>query len=82
MGNWETILTGKALKEVLCQGNIFPIIKESNEYKTFDTAITYIQNHITGRMTWMSGVCNTDYQESFKRIMKEINRLNINSTAM
>lgn len=82
MGNWETIITGKALKEVLAQGNIFPMIKESTEYKTFDQAITYIQNHMTGKMKWCYGVCDTDYQESFKRIMKEINRLNINSTAI
>jgi hypothetical protein len=80
MGNWETIITGKALKEVLRQGNIFPIIQES-QYN-FETAITYIKNHITGKMMWCSGVCDTDYQESFKRIMKEANRLNINSTAM
>ncbi len=80
MGNWETILTGKALKEVLTQGNIYPMIQES-QYN-FETAITYIQNHMTGKMKWCYSVCDTDYQESFKRIMKEINRLNINSTAI
>lgn len=80
MGNWEILITGKALKEVLTQGNIFPIIKES-QYN-FDQAMTYIQNHITGKMQWCSTVCDTDYKESFRRIMKEMNRLNINSAVI
>jgi|GEM_PF-1280505 len=82
MGNWETIITGKALKEVLQQGYKFPMIKESAEYKTFEQAITIIKNHITGKMAWGTKACDTDYQEAFKRILKEMNRLNINSSAM
>ncbi len=82
MGNWETIITGKALVEVLQTGQKFPMIQESREYKIFDAAITVIKNHIAGTMRWCSGVCDTDYAESFKRIMKEINRLNTNSVAM
>jgi len=81
MGNWETIITGKALAEVLQDGQKFPIIQES-QYGTFEQAITIIKNHITGKMRWCSGVCDTDYQEAFKRILKEMNRVNINSSAM
>jgi hypothetical protein len=80
MGNWETIITGKALKEVLQNGQKFPLIQESKY--TFEQAITTIKNHITGKMIWCVGACDTDYQESFKRIMREINRLNVNVIAL
>lgn len=82
MGNWEVIITGRTLQEVLKeQGNIFSMVKES-QYQTFDAAITIIKNHITGKMSWGCGVCDTDYTESFKRIMKEMNRVNINSAVI
>ena len=81
MGNWETIITGRTLREVLReQGNIFSMVQESKY--TFDQAITTIKNHITGKMMWCVGACDTDYQESFKRIMREINRLNVNVIAL
>ena len=82
MGNWETILTGKALAEVLQDGHKFPMIQESREYKTFEQAITIIKNHISGKMSWGCKVCDIDYQEAFKRILKEMNRLNINSAVI
>ena len=48
MGNWETICTGKALKELLLEGYNFPIVRESTEYKTFEQAINRIQAHLSG----------------------------------
>ena len=73
MGNWETICTGKALKELLQEGYSFPIVRESTEYKTFEDAINRIQAHLNGNMFWAFGE-KTDYKESFKRLMKEVNR--------
>ena len=75
MGNWETICTGKALKELLQEGYNFPIIKESAEYKTFEDAINRIQGHLNGTMFWGTTCCDTDYRESFNRLIKEVNRL-------
>jgi len=73
MGNWETICTGKALKELLQEGHSFPIVRESTEYKTFEDAINRIQAHLNGNMFWAFGE-KTNYKESFKRLMKEVNR--------
>lgn len=75
MGNWETICTGKALKELLQEGYNFPIIRESTEYKTFEDAIKRIQGHLNGTMFWGIASCDTDYRESFNRLMREVNRL-------
>ena len=75
MGNWETICTGKALKELLQEGYNFPIIKESAEYKTFEDVINRIQGHLNGTMFWGTTCCDTDYRESFNRLIKEVNRL-------
>jgi hypothetical protein len=74
MGNWETICTGKALKELLQEGYGFPIVKESTEYKTFDEAINRIQAFLNSNMFWGVACCDTEYRESFNRLMKEINR--------
>ena len=74
MGNWETICTGRALKELLQEGYNFPIVKESTEYKTFDIALNVLTDFINGNRFWAFGE-KTDYRESFNRLMKEINRL-------
>jgi len=73
MGNWETICTGKALKELLQEGYNFPIVRESTEYKTFEDAINRIQAHLNGNSFWFGGE-KIDYRESFNRLMKEVNR--------
>jgi len=74
MGNWETICTGKALKELLQEGYNFPIIRESTEYKTFADAIKRIQAHLNCNSFWIGGD-KTNYKESFNRLMKEVNRV-------
>ena len=74
MGNWETICTGKALKELLQEGYSFPIVRESTEYKTFEDALNRIQAFLNGNMFWGVACCDTDYRESFNRLMKEVNR--------
>jgi hypothetical protein len=74
LGNWENIVTGKALKELLKEGKSFPMYRLS-EHKTVESVIERLQSFITGRSFW--GVCSKDidYQEQLNKLMREIERI-------
>jgi hypothetical protein len=69
MGNWENVVTGYALKELLNEGKIFATIRKSNY--TIESAKTECMNHIDGTKMWMFGVCNTDYKQSLFKLNAE-----------
>ena len=69
MGNWENIVTGYALKELLEEGHVYATIKES-EY-TIERAKNTCAKHINGTMSWCFGSCDTDYKQSLYKLNSE-----------
>ena len=74
-GNWQNIVTGKALLELTGEGVYFPDIKEGyGEYRDYETAHKTIEKFVSGKSRFMLGQNSTDYAHSLECLEKEHKR--------
>jgi len=74
-GNWQNIVTGKALLELTAEGVYFPDIREGyGEYKDFETAKQTLSRFINGTMRFMFSGEKTDYKSSLASLESEYAR--------
>lgn len=73
MGNWENVVTGYALTELLSEGKTFATISES-QHSTIESSVEWCQDFISGKASWV-GCCETDYNQSLYKLNSEALRL-------
>lgn len=74
-GNWENLVTGKALLELTGEGMYFPDIKEAHgEYRNYEMAHKTLEAFASGRSRFMLGHNSTDYTHSLSCLEKEYAR--------
>lgn len=74
-GNWQNIVTGKALLELTREGVYFPDIKEGyGEYRNYEEAHKTIEKFVSGHSRFMFGQNSTDYAHSLECLEKEHKR--------
>lgn len=71
-GNWQNIVTGKALLELTGEGIYFPDIKEGyGEFRDYETAHETLGKFVSGHSRFMFGQNSTDYAHSLACLEKE-----------
>lgn len=70
MDNWQYVVTGYALKELLYEGNRYACIKVADP-RTIENARNYLNKHNSGDAFWMFGGNKTNYAESLFRLNAE-----------
>lgn len=74
-GNWQNIVTGKALLELTAEGFYFPEVREAyGEYRDYKTARESLSRFVTGQTRFMFGSERTDYAQSLKQLDAEYAR--------
>ena len=76
VGNWEHIVTGKALLELTAEGAYFPHIRiaQGEVGPTYEIALDNLTKMANGTKRFMIGVDRTDYSESVQRLNQEYQR--------
>jgi len=75
-GNFEHIVTGKALLEMTAEGHYFPCIRKATGEigPSFETARTHLMKLETGAIRFMMGGDKTNYTEALSRLTSEYQR--------
>ena len=73
MGNWEHIVSGKALLEMTAEEKYMPDIRldSKDKFISYEAALENLTNHANGTMKWLTGVCDVDYKASIKKLTNE-----------
>lgn len=76
VGNWEHIVTGKALLELTAEGAYFPNIHlaRGEVGPHYETALDNLTKLANGSRRYMMGGDKTDYRESIDRLNREYQR--------
>lgn len=76
VGNWEHVVTGKALLELTAEGRYFPDIHiaRGEVGPTYETAIDNLEKLANGTRRYMMGGDKTDYHAVIRQLQEEYSR--------